>query len=79
VTNCPDIPADLVAYADQRIATTATFLDRMVEGERPDVVSCGSDSALAVCALSVVLDTHLTQRAALSDALALAIRRLAAR
>lgn len=74
---CDGIEPNLVAYADQRIATTATFIDAMVAGEAADVALKGADDALAVCTFSAVLDRHLTHKAAVTDALALAIRRLA--
>lgn len=72
------IEPELIAYADQRIASCAAFLDSMIAGETTDVLFRGAGDSLAVCALSNDLETHLTAKGALSDALALAIRRLAA-
>ncbi len=78
MTDCSGISPDLVAYADQRIASTAMFLDRITVTEASMLGSGGSDDALAVCALSAALDRILTNRSAITDVLALAIRRLAA-
>lgn len=68
------IPPDLIAFADQRVAAAGEFLDRMIAAADP---ARGPDDALAVLALGSALDTHITERSALADALALAIRRLA--
>jgi hypothetical protein len=72
------IDPSLVAYADQRIASCAVFVDRMIVNERQDSVLRGSDDAIAVCALSAALDRVLSNKSAVTDALALALRRLAA-
>lgn len=71
------IPADLVAYADQRVAHGGHFLDVMVKGEIA-TEGTGPDDALAVLSLGSAIDRVMTSKTAMADALALAIRRLAA-
>ena len=68
----------LIAYADQRIANTSAWLDDVITHIRRHALNHGPDDALSVCALSDYLDNHLTAAGAMSDALALALRRLAA-
>jgi hypothetical protein len=76
MTNCPDIDPSLIAYADQRVASAAAFLDAITATEASNGLTEGSDDALAVSALSAALDRIITHRSALTDVLALAIRRL---
>lgn len=75
---------DLIAYADQRIASAAEFVNSMV-GSLRDVNACitGSDSALDTLALSDLLLACYRRNGShpetTCDALALALRRLAAK
>ncbi len=70
----------LIAYADQRIALVAEFVDGMVTHWR-EAVAAGeiTDDAVGVSRMSMTLDRRLTADGAMSDALAVAIRRLAER
>ena len=71
------VPADLLAYADQRLASTAEFLDVMVQEYRDDVAFRGASDPLSVIALAELMHGH-SRGTLLADALSLAIRRLAA-
>lgn len=74
-----NIPADLIAYADQRVASAGELLDRLVAGESTEGdAATGPDDSLAVMALGSAIDRVLTSKTGMSDVLALAIRRLAA-
>jgi hypothetical protein len=78
------ISPDLIAYADQRIASAAEFLDSMI-GSLREVDACvtGADSALEALALSDLLLACYRRNGShpetTCDALALALRRLAAK
>jgi hypothetical protein len=66
-----------LAYADQRMAAADDFLDAMIKIWKEDFAPLGFDESVAVSHLSAFLDGKLTAAGALSDALALAIKRLA--
>jgi hypothetical protein len=72
----------MTAYADQRIASTAEFVDDMTTAIRDTGVE-RADDALCVLALSDLLLTCYQRNGShpetTCDALALALRRLAAR
>lgn len=69
---CPGIPADIVAYADQRMASASEFVDRMVDTELQ-----APPDAVAVLSLAMAFVDGLGAVAA-ADALAVAVHRLAA-
>lgn len=77
---CPHIEPYLVAYVDQRIALVDEFVTGMVTHWR-EAVAAGeiADDAVGVSRMSMALDQRLTAEGAMSDALAVAIRRLAQR
>ena len=66
-----------LAYADQRMAAVNDFLDVMIKIWKEDFAPLGFDESVAVSHLSAFLDGELTASGASSDALALAIKRLA--
>lgn len=70
----------LIAYVDQRIALVGEFVDGMVTHWR-EAVAAGevTDDAVGISRMSAVLDQRLTANGAMSDALAVAVRKLAAR
>ncbi len=70
----------LIAYVDQRIALVDEFVTGMVTHWR-EAVAAGeiADDAVGVSRMSMALDQRLTAEGAMSDALAVAIRRLAQR
>ena len=68
---------DLLAYADQRLASTAEFLDVMVAEYRADVAMRGVNDPLTTIALAELMHGH-SRGTLIADALSLAIRRLAA-
>lgn len=73
------IDPELVAQCDQRMAAAAEFLDRITATESALNMLLQLDDAVECMALSVALDELVTAKGAIADALALAIRRLAAR
>jgi hypothetical protein len=77
------ISAEMVAYADQRIASAAEFVDLMIAAMRNEDDGSSPDSALHVLALSDFLLSCYKRNSShpetTCDALALALRRLAAR
>lgn len=77
---CPNLEPALIAYADQRIAAVDEFITGMVTHWR-EAVAAGTvtDDAVGVSRMSMTLDERLTANGAMSDALAVAIRRLAAK
>ncbi len=77
---CPNLEPALIAYADQRIAAVDEFITGMVTHWR-EAVAAGeiTDDAVGVSRMSMTLDRRLTADGAMSDALAVAIRRLAAK
>lgn len=70
----------LIAYVDQRMALVDDFVTGMVTHWR-EAVAAGeiTDDAVGVSRMSMTLDGRLTADGAMSDALAVAIRRLAAK
>lgn len=73
------IEPHLIAYVDQRIALVSDFVTGMVTHWR-EAVAAGeiTDDAVGISRMSAALDGRLTADGAMSDALAVAIRRLAA-
>lgn len=69
----------LIAYVDQRMALVDDFVTGMVAHWR-EAVAAGeiTDDAVGISRMSMTLDGRLTADGAMSDALAVAIRRLAA-
>ena len=74
---------ELVSYADQRIASAAEFVDLMITAMRAEDDGSSPDEALHVLALSDLLLACYKRNGShpetTCDALALALRRLAAR
>lgn len=70
----------LIAYVDQRMALVDDFVTGMVAHWR-EAVAAGevTDDAVGVSRMSMTLDGRITAHGAMSDALAVAIQRLAAR
>lgn len=70
----------LIAYVDQRMALVDDFVTGMVAHWR-EAVAAGevTNDAVGVSRMSATLDGRLTADGAMSDALAVAIRRLAAK
>lgn len=70
----------MLAWADQRIAEAGEFLSLLAEAQRVDMARTGTSvaDAVAVNSLSAFLEYRITGESAISDLLALAIRRLAA-
>ncbi len=75
---CPHIEPALIAYCDQRIAAVDEFIAGMVAHWR-EAVAAGeiTDDAVGISRMSMTLDRRLTTEGAMSDALAVAIRKLA--
>lgn len=75
---CPHIEPALIAYCDQRIAAVDEFITGMVAHWR-EAVAAGeiTDDAVGISRMSMTLDRRLTTEGAMSDALAVAIRKLA--
>jgi hypothetical protein len=70
------LPAELTGLAALRVTQTAQWLDSTIAGMRGPRTA--ADDALAVCALADLLEENWPEDIDLVDALALAIRRLAA-
>ena len=71
------IDPGFLAYTDQRIAAANDFLDSMIKTWKEAGASLGFGECVAVSHLSAFLDGKLTAARVLSDAPALAIKRLA--
>lgn len=77
---CPNLEPCWTAYADQRIAAATDFVNGMVTDWAESIASGKiADDAVGLSCLSAVLDKRLTAAGAMSDALAVAIRKLAAK
>lgn len=72
-----DIPVDLLAYADQRAARAREHLEALVNDEVRSGYGAVGDS-LGIACLTEIIQQLLPDERSVAEALAVAVRRLAA-